>query len=306
MDDPGARAAPPSPAASDYAHARHAGNSGDVFKHVALAALLRALPDAALYVETHAGDGIFTLGSVGEWTTGVQKLWGAAEGDAAGGGRAAAVGSTGTGTGAADGAVDRWLSAVRGFSRPGATRPERYPGSPLLARALLPGARLILHELQGLSAHVLRRALGEAARAEVVEQDGFAALPGALAQAGGGTAVALVDPPYAQKSEWDQAARALFAARAAAPAAALLLWYPIKALTRPRALLAQLARLGVHGTAVELITTPLRLKRDRLSGSGVLLVGAPRSAAEELCAALPRLGPPLATHGEWSAVAIGF
>ncbi|HXN55913.1 MAG TPA: 23S rRNA (adenine(2030)-N(6))-methyltransferase RlmJ [Myxococcales bacterium] len=292
MDDLGARAAPPSRAASDYAHARHAGNSGDVFKHVALAALLRALPDAALYVETHAGDGIFTLGSVGEWTTGVQKLWDAADGAA---------------EGAAHGAVDRWLSAVRGFSRPGAVRPERYPGSPLLARALLPPrARLILHEVQGMSAHVLRRVLGDAALAEVVEQDGFAALPGALAQAGGGPAVALVDPPYAQKSEWDQAAHALSAARAAAPAAALLLWYPIKALTRPRALLAQLARLGVHGTAVELITTPLRLKRDRLSGSGVVLAGAPRSAAEELCAALPRLGPPLATHGEWSSVAIGF
>jgi 23S rRNA (adenine2030-N6)-methyltransferase len=287
MDDPGPAAAPPSHASSDYAHARHAGNSGDVFKHVALAALVRALPDTTLYVETHAGDGIFTLGSVGEWTTGVQKLWDPALPDAAG-------------------AVDRWMSAVRGFSRPGATRPERYPGSPLIAHALLPQARLILHELQGMSAHVLRRALGEAARAEVVEQDGFAALPAALSQAGGGAAVALVDPPYAQKSEWDQAARALCAARAAAPDAALLLWYPIKALTRPRALLAQLARLGVHGTAVELITTPLRLKRDRLSGSGVLLVGAPRSAVEELCAALPRLGPPLATHGEWSAVAIGF
>jgi 23S rRNA (adenine2030-N6)-methyltransferase len=305
MDEPGAGAAPPSSAASDYAHARHAGNSGDVFKHVALAALLRALPSATLYVETHAGDGIFTLGSVGEWTTGVQKLWDPAEGGAVGEGGAAAVGSTETG--AANGAVDRWRSVVRGFSRPGAIRPERYPGSPLLARALLPPrARLILHELHGMSAHVLRRVLRDAPLAEVVEEDGFAALPGALAQAGGGPAVALVDPPYTQKSEWDQAAHALAAARAAAPAAALLLWYPIKALTRPRALLAQLARRGVHGTAVELITTPLRLKRDRLSGSGVVLAGAPLSAVEELCAALPRLGPPLATHGEWSAAAIGF
>lgn len=291
MEDPGVAASPPSFAVSDYAHARHAGNSGDVFKHVALAALLRAVPAAELYVETHAGDGIFTLGSVGEWTSGIQKLWfPPAEGQDQG----------------ADGAVGRWLAAVRGFSRPGAARPERYPGSPLVARALLPpGARLVLHELQGMAAHVLRGALAGAG-AEVIEADGFAALPSALAQAGGAQAVALVDPPYAQKAEWDAVARALAAARAAAPQAALLTWYPIKALTRPRALLARLARLGVHGTAVELVTTPLRLKRDRLSGSGVVLANAPPAAAEELCAALPRLGPPLATHGEWSAAAIGF
>ena len=53
-----------------YSHARHAGNAGDVFKHVALAALLEALPATSLYIETHAGDGLFTLGSVGEWTAG--------------------------------------------------------------------------------------------------------------------------------------------------------------------------------------------------------------------------------------------
>src|ERR1700674_2225371 len=103
MDDLGARAAPPSRAPSDYAHAPHGGDPGDVLKDVALAALLRALPDAALYVETHAGDGIFTLGSVGEWTTGVQKLWDAADGAA---------------EGTSHGADERWLSAVREFSRP--------------------------------------------------------------------------------------------------------------------------------------------------------------------------------------------
>ena len=278
-------AAPPP---DDYAHSRHAGNAGDVFKHIALAALLRAVP-AQLYVETHAGDGIFTLGSVGEWSGGISRLWPAPAGESAGD------------------ALDRYFAAVRGFSRTGAERPQRYPGSPLIARALLPAqARLVLYELQPTPAHVLRRALDPGEHAEVLEQDGFAALPKALAQAGASPAVALIDPPYSQKPEWEKAALALAAARAEAPLAALLLWYPIKALTRPRALLAHLARLGVHGTAVELITTPLRLKRDRLSGSGVVLANAPLAAAQELCAVLPRLGPLLATHGEWSATQIGF
>src|SRR5205823_2377701 len=62
----------------DYAHARHAGNAGDVFKHVALIAALDALLEAAgrlHYFETHAGDGLYPLGSAGEWGTGVQRVW---------------------------------------------------------------------------------------------------------------------------------------------------------------------------------------------------------------------------------------
>jgi 23S rRNA (adenine2030-N6)-methyltransferase len=286
---------------SDYAHARHAGNVGDVFKHLGLAALLGALRGAPpLYVETHAGDGLFSLGSVGEWTGGVQKLWALQEN---GGGER--VG----------GALQVFLSAVRAHSSAGASRPERYPGSPLLARALLPAnARLLLHELDPQAAAVLRRVLerpapGEErqqAVAEVREQDGFAALPLTLAAAKGQPAVALIDPPYTGKQEWAQAARCLLESHAAHPEAALLLWYPLKALTRPRGLLAELQKAGLGGTLVELVSTPLRLKRERLAGSGLVFVRPPAGAVEELLRLLPIVGPPLATHGEWSAAQIGF
>ena len=294
-------AAPPSPSgplparASDYAHARHAGNVGDVFKHVALAAALGAFREpVALYAETHAGDGLFTLGSVGEWTTGASKLWNLPDG----------------------GALGRFVSVLRAFSSPQAARPERYPGSPLLARGLLPAsARLVLHELDPQAAAVLRRALGApqpghagaSAAGEVRESDGFAGLAPLLAETRAlGPQVALIDPPYSSKQEWSQAAECVAAARAAAPDACLLLWYPLRALTRPRALLADLAGRGLHGTLVELVSTPLRLKREKLNGSGVIFLNARPGAVEELCAQLPRLGPPLATHGEWSAAQIGF
>ena len=289
--------------ASDYAHARHAGNVGDVFKHTALAATLGAFGEAsappALYVETHAGDGLFTLGSVGEWTTGAQKLWGLPGG----------------------GALGRFVATLRAFSPPHAARPERYPGSPLIARALLPAAaRLVLHELDPQAAAVLRRALAHPAPGassaagasgssnfEVREQDGFAALAPLLAATKGeGPQVALIDPPYSNKQEWAQAAACVAEARAASPGACLLLWYPLRALTRPRSLLADLVAREVHGTLVELVSTPLRLKREKLNGSGVIFVNPPAGAVEALCAQLPRLGPPLATHGEWSAAQIGF
>ena len=278
----------------DYAHARHAGNVGDAFKHLALVALLEELvrdPAPLRYVETHAADGLFPLGSAGEWGAGIQALWDVEGADV----------------------LARYVALVRRWSGAEARRPGKYPGSPLLAQALLrPQDSLLLHELEPQSAGVLRRSLtGDARpsagqpRFEVHETDGFAPLPGALATAEG-RAVALVDPPYTEKGEWAQAARAVIAARAAAPQAAIAIWYPIKALTRPRGLLAALVEGGVHGTVVELISTPLRLKREKLNGSGMIFTGAPPAAVSALCAALVRLGPLVATHGEWSATQIGF
>ena len=278
----------------DYAHARHAGNFGDVFKHVALTAVLDALGEDAsplCYVESHAGDGLFPLGSAGEWSAGIQRLWPA----------------PGTKAPAPPDVVDHYLELVARWSPPGAARPERYPGSPLLAQALLrPQDRLLLHELMPDVAGRLRAALGADTRAQVVVGDGLQALPVALATAAGMRTVALVDPPYTAKAEWDATAGAACAARKVAPGAALVIWYPIKALTRPRGLLAKLVDGDVHGTLVELLSTPLRLKRDKLAGSGVLLSGVPQRAVTRIVSSVVRLGPALMTHGEWSAQQIGF
>jgi 23S rRNA (adenine2030-N6)-methyltransferase len=260
----------------DYAHARHAGNAGDVFKHVALVAALEELlrdPAPLAYLETHAGDGLYPLGSVGEWSDGLGKL----------------------GTPfrfSSESLTARYAALVQGFSRPGA---RFYPGSPSIARKLLrpqdPPMRL--HEIDPQAAQVLRRTVPGA---QVHETDGLAQL------AAPPRALVLIDPPYTQKQEWTDAARA--AARI--PGVPLLLWYPIKALTRPRALIQELAKQGVHGTAVELHWTPLRLKRDRLNGSGLIFANLPRAVVSAVCAALPDLGPALQTHGEWGAVEIGF
>src|ERR1700682_6137539 len=102
----------------DYAHARHAGNVGDVFKHLALVAILEELlrdPAPLRYIESHAGDGIFPLGSHGEGGAGIEPLWDlGGDGDLLG----------------------RYVALVRRWSGPGATRPSKYPGSPLIAQAL--------------------------------------------------------------------------------------------------------------------------------------------------------------------------
>jgi 23S rRNA (adenine2030-N6)-methyltransferase len=247
-----------------------------VLKHVALIALLDAslTGEAPLtYAETHAGDGIYPLGSAGEWVDGLSRVWTAREG-----------------------LVGRYAAIARSLSPPDAPRPLAAPGSPLIASALLrPQDRTVLHEIDPRSAAVLRRTVP---RAEVRESDGFAG----LAEFSRERTFALIDPPYTQKGEWTEAARAL-QSLSGAPAA---LWYPIKALTRPRALLQELARLGVHGIAVELHWTPLRLKRERLNGAGLVLRNVAPAAIAAICAVLPELGAALQTHGEWAATQIGF
>jgi len=69
----------------NYRHAFHAGNYADVFKHVFLLRLLRALQRKAkgfLYLDTHAGRGVYDLASAAagpertpEWPAGIGRLW---------------------------------------------------------------------------------------------------------------------------------------------------------------------------------------------------------------------------------------
>jgi 23S rRNA A2030 N6-methylase RlmJ len=56
--------------------------------------------------------------------------------------------------------------------------------------------------------------------------------------------VALIDPPYGEKADWHRAPEALARAARAVPRARLLLWYPMKSLARPNAMVAQLEAAG--------------------------------------------------------------
>ncbi|MCC6747110.1 MAG: 23S rRNA (adenine(2030)-N(6))-methyltransferase RlmJ [Deltaproteobacteria bacterium] len=278
--------------AFDYSHRFHAGNVGDVLKHLVLVAVLDELLSAerpVRVIETHAGEGRYLLGSTGEWMEGVHKLLALP----------------------ADGlpaALARYLTLLRaaGLSDDGR---RVYPGSPAIALACLrPQDRLVGYELVEATARQLERNLGSDPRLELRVGDGPAALVTALREAGsaGGETLALLDPPYSDKAEWSELTRLLPEAVKAAPAARLLLWYPVKSLTRPNLLLQQLQQGGLSGTAVELVTTPLELKRNRLNGSGMLLVNAPPPALAAVAGALPTLGRACATHGRWLVREQGF
>jgi 23S rRNA (adenine2030-N6)-methyltransferase len=276
---PASRYAPA--AGADYSHRLHAGNVGDVWKHCALVAVLRAVAAEArhvAYVETHAGEGRYPLHPTGEWTEGIGRLWSDAP---------------------PRGSLLADYVALCHRLGAGDDRPTSYPGSPALARAVLgDGADLALWERDEHAAERLRAVVGEA---RVTIGDGLAALGGALRATRANAVVALIDPSWGQKADWQSIPDVLVQATRTAPRACIVLWYPVKSLTRPNAMMDRLAAAGVAGVAAELVTTPLAHQRHRLNGSGVLLVRAPAAALDALAAAAPEIGARCATvPGAWS------
>ena len=271
-------------AGPDYSHRFHAGNVGDVWKHCALVEILRQSAGSGsgvVYLDTHAGEGRYALGPTGEWTEGIGRLW-----------------NRDAGT---DDAVSRYVALCRRLGV-GTDRPERYPGSPVFARAVLgPTAELVLWEREPAALAALGVALGDDAAARLDGGDGLAALGDAIAAAerGAETVVVLVDPPYTQKADWIAIPDALVRGVAASTRACVMLWYPVKSLTRPNAMIARLAAAGVPATIAELVTTPLDQQRRRLNGSGVLVVRPPAGAMETIAAAAPVVGAACATQRGW-------
>ncbi len=304
--------APPS-----YSHRFHAGNVGDVWKHCALVEVLRRIVAAAggrtsrssvHYVETHAGEGRYPLGATGEWTEGIGRLWTPAKRDEHTRSERARCADDDAGS-ANDGqaAVARYAALCRELTS-GAARPETYPGSPLFARAVLgPGATLTLAERDPEACRHLRATFVGDAHVEIVEGDGLALVAPRREPRNDpqwrtihDATIVLIDPPWTQKADWIAVPDALVAANRALPSATLVLWYPVKSLTRPNAMHARLEAAGVSAAIAEVVTTSLKHQRHRLNGSGVLLVRPPVGAVETLAAAASVIGARCATRaGAW-------
>jgi 23S rRNA (adenine2030-N6)-methyltransferase len=258
-----------------YDHRYHAANVGDVWKHVALIAWLeRARP--ALFIDTHAGRGAYELGPTGEWTEGLGLLRGASEEDP-------------------PPSIARYLAMSSG---------SKYPGSPIFAAAF--SERLRLFELDPAAHRELARNLADP-RATISASDGLAGMIETISD----EACVLIDPPYQDRREWELVPDAIIAAHARAPHARFFLWYPIKSYARPNAMHARLEKAKLAGTALELLTSPLDSKKNRLNGSGVLLINAPPKLIEELAMLSAWLGPRLALpipphEAFWTARNVGF
>ncbi|MFZ1170254.1 MAG: 23S rRNA (adenine(2030)-N(6))-methyltransferase RlmJ [Bradyrhizobium sp.] len=275
----------------NYRHAFHAGNFADVIKHIVLVRILLHLQEkkpAFRVIDTHAGAGVYDLAGEeaergGEWLTGIARIMQARFSESA------------------LPLIKPYLDIVRAFNpQPGQL--TAYPGSPLLARALLrPQDRMTACEVEAKARKALIEALRRDTQARVVDLDGWTALP-AFVPPNERRGLVLIDPPYEQKDEFERLAAAFSEAYAKWPTGSYLLWYPAKSrratdeLARQVAYAVGQARPPGKCLRVEFSVAP-QTAGTGLSSAGLLIVNPPWTLAAELKTILPELEKPLGQGG---------
>ena len=273
-----------------YRHSFHAGNFADVHKHVTLLALIAALQrkeKGFLYLETHAGRGLYDLGSADTHQGAEAKL-----------GIKALLSAQHTGATMSVGANPQIGEFIAALARARAScgAAEAYPGSPVLAaQALRVQDRGLCCEIQASECRALERALYIYPRMRCECIDGYQGMSAHLPPPER-RALVFIDPPYEEQS--DDLVRAIAAVHAVLGRlanAVIALWYPIK---DDRELAPKLARAAEQLTVPALVSELWIHPRDArvgLNGSGLLIVNPPYQLEVEMAAWLPELGKALGT-----------
>lgn len=255
-----------------YRHVFHAGNVADVHKHIAILHMLEAMRRKAkgfLYLETHAGEGLYDLSGddarrSGENQAGIRRL------------EQALAGAPGT----AHPAIRAYMDAVDRIRRAHGNAPHLYPGSPLLAATMLREAdHGVLVESQPQAARALQRALRSSASLlavapRAIAGDGYHELR-ALLPPPQRRGLVFIDPPYESPGEERLIAAALADGLARFETGVFALWYPIKKQHDAELFLARITRGIARPTlAAELCVAPPDHAAG-LNGSGMLVINPP-------------------------------
>jgi 23S rRNA (adenine2030-N6)-methyltransferase len=267
----------------NYRHHYHAGNYADVFKHVLLLQLVRAMQrkeKGFLYLDTHAGRGGYDLAVPSilpdgrtrepEHPAGIGRLWGATNLPAD---------------------LNDYLALVRRFNdRRGEDGPELkfYPGSPWIAKLLLrPQDRMALCELRPDDAEALDFDFARETGVKVLAMDGYTGLK-ALLPPPEKRALVLIDPPFETRTEFVSIQRGLADALRRLPGAVCAVWYPVTERARTDDFHRALLELAVPTLFAELAiagdNSLLKMK-----GCGLLILNPPWQIDQEIQAVLPVL-----------------
>lgn len=230
-----------------YRHAFHAGNHADVLKHVVTIQLLQYLnqKDAPyMYIDTHAGAGVYALDSAyaaknAEYETGISALWDRKDLPAP---------------------LAEYVQLVREMNPSGKLR--YYPGSPYCAEKIMRDQdRLRLFELHPSEIKILEenfRKLGAHAAAQgqrsnvrgkrvmVQRGNGFLDLK-ALLPPPSRRGLILIDPPYEDKSDYRHVKDTLEDALKRFATGTYAVWYPVLQRMESRQLPDKLKRLTANG-----------------------------------------------------------
>jgi 23S rRNA (adenine2030-N6)-methyltransferase len=261
----------------NYRHAFHAGNHGDVLKHVVLSRVLTYMTakDAKLAVlDAHAGIGRYDLSSLeafktGEWRGGIGKVL-----------------TTHFDYHVAT-LLKPYLDCVRGSNPDGLLR--QYPGSPEIVRHLLRSDdRLLLNELHPQDYETLAARFAGIAKTQVSNVDAGQAVRAALPflEKRG---VVLIDPAFEVTDETDRVARMVAQGLNRMAQTCFVVWYPVTSDAFAKDFVAALdVSLAKSALCVELRVREA-VEGGGLAGSGVVAINPPWTLFQELEILMPAL-----------------
>jgi 23S rRNA (adenine2030-N6)-methyltransferase len=266
-----------------YRHAFHAGHHADVFKHLVLTLLVRALLNKEkpfFYLDTHAGAGRYNLDSDTarknrEYESGIARVWSEVDPPEA---------------------VREYLAAVR------TTNPGRelrwYPGSPRIVRHFLrPNDRMVLCELHPNEAKILSAEFAGDRQVRVEHLDGYQGLK-ALLPPTERRGLVHIDPAFELKDERRRLLEALQEGYRRWATGIFAIWYPIQDRYSTDDFLRRLERTGIRKILVSEFSVLEQDESLRLTGSGMVIINPSWHLEEQLSSVLPWLWEKLAVEGQ--------
>lgn len=267
-----------------YRHGFHAGNFADVLKHSVLSRVLvylRQKDKPLLYLDTHAGRGVYSLTTrealkTGEFQQGIGRIW----------------------QRQAPEELEPYLDVIRVLNPDGTL--QRYPGSPWLAHSLLrPTDRILLCELHPQDYQALSRVFRAEKRVYCVDEDGFARALAAVPPIER-RGVVLIDPSYEIKTDYQRVIREIGLMYRRFATGVYLLWYPVISRSRIDQLRRQLVSSGIRRVCAFEINM-VDDEQEGMTGTGMIVINPPWPLLEEMRRLLPFLTDALGASGQWSA-----
>jgi 23S rRNA (adenine2030-N6)-methyltransferase len=252
----------------NYRHHFHAGNFADVAKHALLVLLIRALQKKEkgfLYLDTHAGRGVYdlmaaaegdSLARKAEWPDGIGRLM----------------------SGDLPPLLLEYEALVRQFDRDqGNVEPALrfYPGSPWIARKLARSQdRLVFCEKQPDECALLKETFYSSPLTYVYAMDGYQALS-AMLPPPEKRALVLIDPPFEAQDEWAQIVSALGEGLRRLPAGTFAVWYPLTQRARIDAFFGELLQLTLPPTLTLELSIAGESSPMKMKGCGLVVINPP-------------------------------
>jgi 23S rRNA (adenine2030-N6)-methyltransferase len=241
-----------------YQHSYHIGNNADCHKHSLLAVLVDTLkkdPAAFLYVDTHAGRGLYDLRDkqtqkLQEHQTGIDLLWSSTDWPRE---------------------AYPYRRVLDSLNKKG-TKMTHYPGSPWIAEASRRSIdQILLYELHPQEYIALQTNMGRLKGVHIKRESGWK-IVWQKRMTDFERGLILIDPSFEIKEDYVQLPKLIQTILYHCPNFIVALWYPILSTPRHEDMITNLEKMTVPYRKSEIIFSP---QKQGMIGSGMFVFNPP-------------------------------